>query len=266
MKLVYSSESVVNVAHMRNVLESAGIRTLQIIDDNLLYRTLPRYGGSEGRDTILRLFRHLYDRGFAWEFFNGFQLALFEHDGRIDEELIGALYRSGWSGDRFVGCFRSYVPIDKVVDDEMSRLRKLKPLDVAISVVGAIAACAVPILALGFVIGNARETPASLEETCDKAAAFRDLVHRRSSGRTTPVVLPLCSVPLPGTPDFRNFSRHIAFSPEEYPELYNIFVSVLHTEAFSPWDLTRARRRMRNALNSDSVPAPSASRVDPPNA
>jgi radical SAM superfamily enzyme YgiQ (UPF0313 family) len=249
-----------------SAFESAGIRTLQIIDDNLLYRTLPRYGGHEGRDTILRLFKHLYDRGFAWEFFNGFQLSLFEHDGRIDEELIGALYRSGWRGDRFAGCFRSYVPIDKVTDDEISRLRKLKPLDVAISVVGAIAACAVPMLVLGFVIGNARETRTSLEETCEKAEAFRDVVRRCSRGRTAPVVLPLCSVPLPGTPDFRNFSRHIAYSPDEYPELYNIFVSVLHTDAFTPWELTRARRHMRNALNGDGAPSPSGSRIETRNA
>jgi hopanoid C-3 methylase len=230
--------------------KEAGIRTLQVIDDNLLYRTLPAFEGERGRRTILDLFGLLYDEGFAWEFFNGFQLGLFEQgDGRIDVELIDALYRNGADDGRFVGCFRSYVPLDKVTEDEMSLLRKLKPLPVAEAVVGAIADCGPPEVALGFVIGSVRESPGSLEETALQAERFAEIVTHSSGGRTAPYVLPLCSVPLPGTPDFRNLQDRIAYPADQYPELYNIFTSVVGNDHYTPLDLTRARQRMRDRLN-----------------
>jgi radical SAM superfamily enzyme YgiQ (UPF0313 family) len=233
---------------------AAGIRTVQVIDDNLLYRTLPAYEGERGRRAILDLFALLYEQGFAWEFFNGFQLALFERDGVMDEELIGALYRHGKEDGRHVGCFRSYVPIDKVTPAEMSRLRKLKSLDVTRAVVSAVAERGVPALVLGFVIGSVRETADSLEETALRAEEFAAIVRRSSGGRTLAPVLPLCSVPLPGTPDFRTWSDHIAFPPDRYPELYNIFVSVVRTDHFTPRALTERRQEMRDALNRDAGP------------
>lgn len=228
---------------------SAGIRTLQVIDDNLLYRLLPSGDGEEGRQTILRIFRRLYEEGFAWEFFNGFQLGLFERDGVIDTELIETLYRHGTEGGRCIGCFRSYVPIDKVTTQEMALLRKLKPLQVAREVVAAIARCQVPALALGFVIGSIRETAETLAETEAVAQELSDLVHRSSAGTTLSMVLPLCTIPLPGTPDFLTFRDHIDFPPDTYPELYNIFMSVLRTEHFSPLEMTRQRQRIRDELN-----------------
>lgn len=230
-------------------LKAAGMRTIQVLDDNLLYRMLPAYESRRGRQEIIDLFDLLYDEGFAWEFFNGFQLGLFENDGVIDTELIGALYRNGYDRDRFVGCFRSYMPLDKVTEPEMSLLRKLKPLEIGEAVVSAIAEQRVPGLALGFVIGSVRETPQSLAETVTRAERFKEIVVQSSGGRTVPAVLFLCSVPLPGTPDFRSFHDNIAFPDDEYPELYNIFMSVLRNEHFSPLDLTQQRRLMRDRLN-----------------
>jgi hypothetical protein len=235
--------------------KAAGIRTIQVIDDNLLYRTLPKYEAERGRQTILDLFHLLYDEGFAWEFFNGFQLGLFEKDGVLDLELINALYRNDRNDERFVGCFRSYIPLDKVTAEEMSLLTKLKPLPVARAVVSAIAECGVPTVALGFVIGSVRETPRSLEETAIRAEEFSAIVTRSSGGRTAPAVLPLCSVPLPGTPDFRSFQDNIIFPADQYPEMYNIFMSVLQNEHFTPLDLTRQRQHMRDVLNRGTGPA-----------
>jgi hypothetical protein len=238
-----------------HAFRAAGIRTIQIIDDNLLYRTLPAYEGERGRRAILDLFTLLYEQGFAWEFFNGFQLALFERDGAIDHELIGALYRHGRDGAHHVGCFRSYVPVDKVTAEEMARLSKLKSLDITKAVVSAIAERGVPALVLGFVIGSVRESPRSLEETERRAEEFSALVRHSSGGRTAAPVLPLCSVPLPGTPDFRLSHDRIVFPPDRYPELYNIFVSVVRNDHFTPLDLMQQRLRMRDALNGDAVPA-----------
>lgn len=237
-------------------LKRAGIRTIQVLDDNLLYRTLPQFEGERGRQTVLDLFNLLYDEGFAWEFFNGLQLGLLERDGVVDGELIAALYRHRHDHAGFAGCFRSYVPIDKVTSEEMSLLRKLKPIPVTQSVVAAIAEQAPPALALGFVIGSIRETPRSLDETAARAEEFRDLVRVSSSGRTECVVLPLCSVPLPGTPDFRSFRESMMFDAERHPELYNIFMSVLHTSHFTPLEMTRRRQLMRDGLNAFAAPVP----------
>jgi hypothetical protein len=68
-------------------------------------------------------------------------------------------------------------------------------------------------------------------------------------------VLPLCSIPLPGTPDFHAFRDHISFSADEHPELYNVFMSVLRNEHFTPLELTLQRQRMRDSLNRKSVAA-----------
>lgn len=239
-----------------HTIKAAGIKTIQVIDDNLLYRTLPQYGGDAGRQAILDLFRLLYEEGFAWEFFNGFQLGLFENNNVVDVELIQTLYRNASDGENFAGCFRSYVPLDKVTAQEMSRLRKLKPLPVARAVVTAIAECGVPSLALGFVIGNTRETRSTLDETIMRAEEFSSLVSQASRGRTTPYVLPLCSVPLPGTPDFRHFQDNIVYPVHQYPELYNVVTSVLRNDDFSPLEITRQRQHMKDTLNRGVSPLP----------
>jgi hypothetical protein len=238
--------------------KAAGIRTLQIIDDNLLYRTLPAYEGERGRQTILDLFRLLYDEGFAWEFFNGFQLGLFERDGVIDFDLIDALYRNGRDGENFIGCFRSYVPLDKVTAEEISLLKKLKPIRITQAIVAAIAERGVPVLNLGIVIGSVRETPDSLAETAVRAEEFSAIVTRSSGGRTAPGILALCSVPLPGTPDFRFFRDHITFPADQYPEMYNIFMSVLRNRHFTPLDFTWQRRQISNLLNRETASAAEA--------
>jgi hypothetical protein len=142
--------------------------------------------------------------------------------------------------------------LDKVTAEEMALLTKLKPLHVARAVVSAIAACGVPTLVLGFVIGSTRETVSSLAETAARAEEFSTIITRSSGGRTTPVVLPLCSVPLPGTPDFRSFRDNIAYPADQYPEFYNIFMSVLHTSDFTPLGLTQRRRYIRDMLNPAS--------------
>jgi radical SAM superfamily enzyme YgiQ (UPF0313 family) len=232
--------------------KEAGIRTVQVIDDNLLYRTLSSYDGERGRRTLIDLFEMLYAEGFAWEFFNGFQIGLFERDGRIDRELIDALYRNGRDGDRFVGCFRSYIPLDKVTSGEMALLRKLKPLETAHEVVAAIAETGVPAVALGFVVGSIRETRKSLAETAIRATEFSRGVAAASGGRTAAAVLFLCSVPLPGTPDFRSFQPRIVFAADRYPELYNIFMSVVQNEEFTPLELTLERQQLKRALNPDA--------------
>ena len=71
-----------------------GVRTLLFQEDNLLSRVQVdhRANSSVGRDNLLELFSLVRDRGFSWEFTYGIEYGQFESEGRIDQELIEAMF------------------------------------------------------------------------------------------------------------------------------------------------------------------------------
>jgi len=110
----------------------------------------------------------------------------------------------------------------------------------------------VPELNLGFIIANIRETPSTLQETVDRAHEFGAVVQEGSSGHSVPRFFPWCSVPIPGTPDYKKFSSHILYPAAEFPELYSNYTSVLANEFYSPLDFTLERARISEELNKGS--------------
>ena len=232
-----------------DVLVEARIRTLLFSDDNLLYRLLPQHGASSGRDELLTFFRALASKGFSWTFYNGLQFGLLENNGVIDEELIAALFFHAFAGSSFRGCFRAYIPLEKFSPDEMARLPKLRPLEIEQDILRVVASKGVPELNLGFIIGNIRETPQSLDHAQACAAQFGDLVRTASSGLTVPRFFPWCSVPIPGTPDYKHFKSHIRYPTSDFPELFSNYTSVIGNEFYSPLDITLARQRIDIELN-----------------
>jgi hypothetical protein len=231
-------------------IESAHIKTILFADDNLLYRILPHYGGRTGRQDLLLFFNHLFERRFAWTFYNGLQFGLLEKAGTIDLELIEALFKNELTEGTFRGCFRAYIPLEKFTEIEMDLLPKLRSIQVEQEIVGCIARMKVPELNLGFIIANIRETPSTLQETENRAREFGAIVQEGSSGQTVPRFFPWCSVPIPGTPDYKNFSPHILYPASEFPELYSNYTSVLANDFFSPLDFTLERARISEELNN----------------
>ncbi len=237
------------LASIMKELQVAGRRTILFADDNLLYRMLPKFGGQAGREDLLVFFKALFDAGFAWTFYNGLQFGLLESDGNIDQELIQALFGNDISDGRFRGCFRAYIPLEKFTEPEMRMLPKLKSLSVERDILAAICEMKVPEVNLGFIIAGIRESPTTLRDTFVRAQEFGRVVSAASNGASLARFFPWCSVPIPGTPDHRDFKPNIMYSECEYPELFSNYTSVLRNDHYSPLDFTLMRIRMSKELN-----------------
>ncbi len=245
----YRAVTTAKLASIIKELQIAGRRTILFADDNLLYRMLPKFGGHGGREDLLVFFRTLFDAGFAWTFYNGLQFGLLESDGNIDQELIQALFGNDLSDGHLRGCFRAYIPLEKFTEPEMSMLPKLKALSVERDILATICKMKVPEVNLGFIIASIRETPSSLRDTVVRAQEFGRVVSASSNGASLARFFPWCSVPIPGTPDHRDFKPNIVYSELEYPELFSNYTSVLKNDHYSPLEFTLMRIGMSKELN-----------------
>ena len=192
----------------------------------------------------------LFERGFSWTFYNGVQLSLLAPDGVLDTEMINLLFRNAHDTGRFRGCFRAYLPLEKFTSEEMSQYKKLMPLAATKRIVGAIAEHRVPQLNLGFIIGSPAETRQSLRVVKQIAREFQQVIIDRSGGGSSPVCMPWCSLPIPGTPDYSRYRQHIKFGDLEFPELYSNYISVIGNGEFAPHEFALARKAIESSLNA----------------
>ena len=228
----------------------AGVRTLLFADDNLLYRLLPQYGGQRGRNELIDFFHWLRSSGFSWTFYNGLQFGLLEAEGKIDHELIDALFGSGQSDDGLIGCFEAYIPLERFDDEGRAKLTKLRANDIQRSILECIAERKVHQLNLGFIIGEPNDSRATLDLFAEQSKALDDLIRRTSGHQTRIRHLPWCSIPLPGTPNRSNFRSSIRYDLEIYPELHSNYVSVIKGNGLEPIDFTLGRLRLDETLNA----------------
>jgi hypothetical protein len=228
-----------------------GVRTLLFQEDNLLSRVQVdhRADSNEGRTNLLELFAIARDLGFAWEFTNGIEYGQFESEGRIDLELIEAMFWRGENGD---GCYRATLPLENVLDDGPMLFRKIKPASIGWPVIEAIADCNVQMLTFNVIVGRPNESLRTLRTTYDRCRALHDLIGTHGTDVGTYFNVYLLSL-LPGTVDFRHFSHMLAYDLEVDPEVITFYLGSLNTENFTPEDLTRARGSLSSALNGDSL-------------
>jgi radical SAM superfamily enzyme YgiQ (UPF0313 family) len=207
----YRSWSVDGVLRQLDRVQRAGIHTLLIADDNLLYRTTPRYGGSNGRDELLRLFTALRERGFAWTFYNGIQFGLLQQGGAVDEDLVEALFANAVRRDRYIGCFEAYLPLERFGEDDIRELRKLEDPSTQRRIIAAICARKVHQLNLGFIIGTPDDSLLTLDHAERSVRELGSFIYSQSNDTTRVRYLPWCSVPLPGTPNAKRYQPHIRY-------------------------------------------------------
>ena len=231
-------------------LATCGVKTLCFLDDNLLYRGLPRFGGSSERRALILFFDGLFEAGFSWSFYNGLQLSLLYGEQGPDLQLIESLFRSFRGEDGLVrGCFRCFLPVEKMTSEEIARLGKLLDFRRTLEVIACIAEQRVPELTIGFIIGDPSETYRRLEEIERQSRGLGDTIRARSSGRTEPRFFPFCSIPLPGTPDHSRFRSRIRYESALFPDLYGQYTSVIGSDELEPWDICRERLRLDLSLN-----------------
>jgi hypothetical protein len=225
-----------------------GIQTLLLIEDNVLSRLDFR----GGREAVLRWFRCMRRMGFAWEFSNGVEIGKLAPDSGLDDELIDEMF----SYDGTAGCFRSYIPLERIdVADGPLPYRKLKTFAIQKQILGAIATRGVLLLNLGVIIGNPSETWQSLRSTEERMAELKAAIVDRSRGGCFPFANFFLHIPICGTNDYRRFHAEdrMAFDIKEHPELYNFYTSVLVCDHFHYTELTEIRREMAFRINGEEL-------------
>ncbi len=169
--------------------KDSGIRTLNIIDDNLLLGVRKYSGGkvvgtNEGaRDKVISLFGMLGGMGFAWEFPNGLEVGLLaDENGRLDEELIRALfYRARNERGEIVGAYRLYFPIETF--EKREGQKKLRELAVQDEVIRYLCSSGIPEIAFGVIIFE-NATRGTFDRTKEEYARIKSIVTGSGNGGT----------------------------------------------------------------------------------
>jgi len=240
----YMSEG--RIEHALAQFHQFGIRTLLLIEDNILSRLdLP-----DGRDEVLHWFRSMFEQGFVWEFANGVEIGKLEKGGVLDQELIEAMFQY----DGRAGCYRSYIPLERIDSSELP-YRKLKAFDVEKGILLSIAQQGVALLNLGVIIGNPAESHKSLSRTEDRMLELKDEILDLTGGRTYPFANFFLHIPICGTNDYRRFHKEgrLAFDIDTNPELYNFYTSILRGDNFSYDELTEIRKDMAARVNGQEL-------------
>ena len=247
-----SHEKVIeNLGHIREY----GTETIIFIDDNILYKVKDKYGGNRGRRELIEMFNYMRKQGFGWTFYNGIQFGLLEKNDEIDIGLIDAMFQNNnetrKSGERYVGAFRAYIPLERLTEEEAKKFKKLKPFEVQDRIIAQIAMRKPATLNMGFVIGYSHETEDDLREMEKRAFSVKRLVHDASDGRTGTYFMPFCLIPIPGTPDYRRTlkEQRFAFDINQHPELMNGYASIIRGDHFSPPEITHKRMILSERLN-----------------
>ena len=201
-----------------------GIKTLNIIDDNLLTRLLV----PQGRDNLLATFSVLEEQGVRWSFGNGLQYSLFrQSDGILDEEVIQAV---------FSGAYCLYVPLEDPVDMRYKKLsgNPHQQLTGDISdlfkrnteIIKAIAETGIKRMTFGFIVGYPEETKERLSRVQKTLEDLKDELFCVNP-RLEILFMPQLHMPLPGTADYRAIQTNgtMNFSLDEHPELVQFALS-----------------------------------------
>lgn len=224
-----------------------GVRTLLLIEDNILSRLdLPG-----GREEVLSWFAAMREQGFLWEFANGVEIGKLESGGVVDEELIEMMF--GYDGS--AGCYRSYIPLERIDVSDDPPYRKLKAFDVQKRILLSIARQGVALLNLGVIIGNPEESPDSLRRTEMRMTSLKDDILDFTGGGTFAFANFFLHIPICGTNDYRRFhkERRLSFDIDAHPELYNFYTSIIRGDHFSYQDLTEIRRDMADRVNGHDL-------------
>jgi hypothetical protein len=220
-----------------------GITSLLLCEDNIL----SRLDFGMGRKAVIDWFKYMREQGFTWEFSNGVEIGKLATNGKIDKELIEILF--GYENGS--GCYRSYIPLERV--DVDASYKKLKPFDIEMVILYKIVQQKVPLLNIGVIIGNPQETYESLKVTEERMKYIMDEIRETSGGKTTPYANIFLHIPIPGTNDHRRSYREgrLAFDINTNPELFNFYTSVIDGDTFSCFDITKLRREIALRLNGE---------------
>ncbi len=221
---------------IRELLEfyaSHGVKSLALNEDNLLTRVAldPENGTRE----VVEMFRHMRELGFAWEFDGGIQFGLLwdSASAKIRRELFDAMfYHNGGDNGRWVGCYRIYVPLERLADQDMRKLGKLQKFEVELELVREMARVGIPAIYLGIIVGVPTDTDETIEITRERSHQIQDEI-RRINGNKSGIPHSYTwfsffnEILIPGSTDWVRYQDQLDFDVNKYPELWNFHTSTL---------------------------------------
>ncbi|MBI3653790.1 MAG: cobalamin B12-binding domain-containing protein [Acidobacteria bacterium] len=231
-KSVYEYLDLEVATAMLDHYQQAGIRTLNIVDDNLLLQA----ANKEGRKRLLELLQALRDRKFAWEFPNGLEVGRLSKNGVLDEELMEALFTHTVDSEtgQIVGAYRLYLPVETF--DRRADYSKLKPLNEQNGIIAWLASCGLPELDFGIVLPPDADHDL-MEKTKNGYLEIRDIVNTFGSARARYSVFHLIPIAT-----FR--SMQTKYSVQELPEGWHFYFPVYDGLHFSARELFEERLRL----------------------
>jgi hypothetical protein len=242
--------------HFRH-FRDCGVNNLLFQEDNILSR-IQRVGRQrnllhpDGRAETLEIFRMAREYGFSWEFANGLEFGKFMDTGRVDTELMDALFWSDQTGERWQGCYRVQIPLEFLGDDPNRKFRKLRAFETELEILEAMLDYQVNYLTFNVIIGHDNDDDAAIRTYLDRCLQLRGALYDHS-----PAVVPYFNIfnrtLLPGTRDFREQHERLEFDIERDPEVIGVYLSPMNTAALSYYELFQHRVRMVRELNGDLV-------------
>lgn len=199
-----------NITAELDMYKEAGVKTLAIMDDNLL--TIPR-------ENLLSIMNEVNKRGFRIEYGNGLQLAILEKDW---DELRDPILKN---------CTTLYMPFEDLTRqplDTKVAYEKLMPIhkefDLLHKVIDYFDSQSKEIsrqITVGVILGVPGHTKEGLCNTAPKNAAT--ILEQFIDKKVRVAVTPFCYIPLPGTPfGEKAAQKGMIVDIKEHPEVLNL--------------------------------------------
>lgn len=235
---------------------AAGVNNILFQEDNILSRIQRTGKGNyihdSGREEIIEIFRLAREYGFSWEFANGLEFGKFLDTGRIDTELMAALFWSDRSGDRWRGCYRVQIPLEFLGEDPARKFNKLRRFEEEMEILRAVVDFGVYYQTFNVIIGHDGDDEDAIDLYRGRCLRLRDALLDHS-----PEVVPYFNVfnrtLLPGTKDYHLQKHLLEFDIEQDPEVISVYLSPMSTTHLSYYDLVQKRIDLIGELNGSLI-------------
>ncbi len=217
------------------------ISTIGFIDANLLILRKEK--------DICAIFDYLRQSGMAWEFPSGIEVQqLFTVKGEPKKALMDAIFWNNANPEDFSGLVRVLVPFE----DSLLKTSSLKKLSRVHHnrVLEELISRKVPYVNLAIMIGAPDET----EQNRSKLKAHLDDIYFNTIGEPMHLNFSVfCVMPLPGTRQYAQVEKEnrMAYDINTYPELWNVFCSVLRGDNFEAEETTAFREQLLNKFGME---------------
>ncbi|HJT65776.1 MAG TPA: cobalamin-dependent protein [Pyrinomonadaceae bacterium] len=231
-KTKYEVLELEQATEMLQHYQTAGIKTLNLSDDNLLLQA----ANPHGRLRLLALLSTMREMGFAWEFPNGLEVGRLLKNDQLDEELMEALFshsvdeRTG----AITGAYRLYVPVETF--DQRDHYRKLKPIQDQQRIISGLARSGLPEIDFGVVLPPHADKD-TFRHTKEGYEQIKNIMSTQGDTKARYAVFHLIPIA-----QFR--SMKTKYSVAEFPEGWNFYFPVYDGSTFSARQLFEERLRL----------------------